>query len=70
MGNIKVHAVLSIKLMMISTEFCDVREEESRRVAHKMHDIEKGVVKRQTYGDVTIPMIPNAYRKWVEDNSE
>ena len=43
---------------------------DKRRVTRHLHDIDMGVVKRPTYNDVTIPSIPRAYTKWVEDNSE
>ena len=50
-------------------EFCAVMEQESRRVARRLQDIDSGTVDRPTYNDVTIPKIPRAYHKWVKDNS-
>lgn len=51
-------------------EFCEVIEEESRRVARKLRDIDSGAVPRPTYKEVTVPKIPRAYTKWIEDNSD
>jgi len=51
-------------------EFCEVMEEESRRVARLLLDIGRGAASKPVYNDVTIPKIPRAYKKWVDDNSE
>jgi len=51
-------------------EFCEVMEEESRRVARRLQDIDAGKEKRPVYKEVTIPQIPPAYLQWKEDNSE
>lgn len=51
-------------------EWCEVMEEESRRVARHLLDIDMGRAARPTYQEVTIPEIPSAYTEWVEENSE